>query len=62
MAKRGHKGVNWNNRHGRWYVYVGGAKDGSFVGSSKNLCEAIKLKEDWIKEHGDPAEIAKVLL
>jgi hypothetical protein len=54
--KSGHKGINWNKRHGRWYVYVGGAKDGKMAGSSKSLEEAIRMKEDYIKKHGHPYE------
>ena len=40
---------------------VGGAKDGKMIGSKKELSDAVQLKHDYISQHGDPAEIAKVL-
>lgn len=48
--KLGHKGITWSKASENWVVTLWINGKSNYVGLSKDLGEAIKLKEDYLKE------------
>ena len=47
--KSGHKGISWNKANERWIVALWIKGKSEYVGSYKDLDEAVRMKENYLK-------------
>ena len=51
--KSGHKGITWNKANKKWVITLWIDGKSNYIGINKDLSEAVKMKEDYLRGIND---------